>query len=93
MAAPKGHQKAGGRQKGTPNKLTSTFKDLVISTMEKLQEDDRANLETWAKENPTEFYKIASKLIPTEVSATVNDITQGMPRAEWLKDDPETPKI
>jgi hypothetical protein len=27
----------------------------------------------WAKENPTEFYKIASKLIPTELQGNLNN--------------------
>jgi hypothetical protein len=36
-----------------------------------LQADPKANLLSWGKENPTEFYKIAAKLIPTEVNANV----------------------
>ncbi len=71
MAARKGHKKAGGRAKGTPNKLTTTFKELVITTLDAIQKDPGVNLESWAKANPTEFYKIASKLIPTEISATI----------------------
>lgn len=62
----------GGRQKGVPNKHTREFKELLQQTMMELQEDKRANLLTWAKENTTEFYKIASKLIPTEMK---NDVT------------------
>ena len=82
-------EKTGGRTKGTPNKLTSTFKELVISTMDALQSHEKSNLKTWAEDNPTEFYKIASKLIPTEVSATVNDITKTIPRTDWADDTPQ----
>lgn len=69
---PKGFQKGnGGKPKGATNKLTRTFKEILTNALEALQEDKKNNLEAWAKENPTEFYKIASKLIPTEVNATV----------------------
>lgn len=69
---PKGFQKGNsGKPKGATNKLTRTFKEILTNALEALQEDKKNNLEAWAKENPTEFYKIASKLIPTEVNATV----------------------
>ncbi len=60
-----------GRPVGSKNKLTRTFKEILTDALEALQEDKKNNLQAWAKENPTEFYKIASKLIPTEVNATV----------------------
>lgn len=75
MARIKGSQKTGGRTKGSQNALTKTFKTLLTETLTKLQEDKKHNLEAWAKENPTEFYKIASKLIPAEISATVETKT------------------
>ena len=69
---PKGFQKGNsGKPKGATNKLTRTFKEILTDALEALQEDKKNNLEAWAKENPTEFYKIASKLIPSEISATV----------------------
>jgi hypothetical protein len=71
MAFEKGHQKIGGKVKGTPNKLTRTVKETVLAVFDDLQADPKANLLSWGKENPTEFYKIAAKLIPTEVNANV----------------------
>jgi hypothetical protein len=67
MAKPKGSKKIGGRTKGTPNKLTASIKEAFAITFTILQDDKKANLEAWAKENPTEFYKIMSKVIPTEL--------------------------
>lgn len=64
-------EKTGGRVAGTPNKLTKTVKERVLDVFNDLQEDPKANLLNWAKETPTEFYKIASRLIPTEVDAKV----------------------
>lgn len=71
MPFKKGDAKIGGREKGSQNKLTKTFKELLTDTIVKLQSDKHHNLEVWAKENPTEFYKIAAKLIPTEIKANV----------------------
>lgn len=71
MPFEKGKEKSGGKVKGTPNKLTKTVKETILGAFNDLQEDPRANIFSWAKENPTEFYKIASKLIPTEISANI----------------------
>ena len=60
-----------GRPKGAINKLTKTVKETVLGAFNELQADPKANIMAWAKENTTEFYKIASKLIPTEVNASV----------------------
>ena len=58
-----------GRPKGAPNKLTATVKDTVLFAFNKLQEHPKANLLDWGRENPSLFYQIAAKLIPTEVNA------------------------
>ena len=60
-----------GRPKGSENKLTKTVKETVLGVFNDLQEDPKANLLSWAKTEPTEFYKIAAKLIPMDVSASV----------------------
>jgi len=57
----------GGRGKGTPNKITSAFKDAVRIAFEDI--GGRHAFAAWARENPTDFYKIASRLIPTEIAA------------------------
>jgi hypothetical protein len=71
MPFKKGQEKKGGRAEGSQNKLTKTVKDTVLAVFNDLQADPKANLLSWAKGEPTEFYKIAAKLIPTEVNATV----------------------
>jgi hypothetical protein len=60
-----------GRQKGVPNKVTRTFKEMLTEALLAMQDDKKHNLIQWGKENPTEFYKIASKLIPTELSGAI----------------------
>ena len=60
-----------GKPKGTTNKLTRTVKETVLAAFEELQSDPKANIITWGKSNPRDFYAIAAKLIPTEVNAKV----------------------
>lgn len=74
MSFKQGHEKVGGRKKGTPNKLTSGVKDIMLQTFNDMQDDPEASLLAWGKSNPAEFYKMAARLIPADVSATVNDV-------------------
>ena len=57
--------KTGGRAKGTPNKLSATAKENIQAVFNRL--DGTAGMAKWAIENPTPFYQIYSKLLPTEV--------------------------
>lgn len=68
-------KKTGGRKKGSQNKLTSSFKDLVQTTFEQLEESGQGML-GWAQTNKTDFYKIASKLIPQEMGIKAEVVTQ-----------------
>lgn len=59
-----------GRKKGSINKASASMKAAIQSVYDKLQ-DGRGGEHThfleWAEENSTEFYKIASKLLPMQV--------------------------
>lgn len=66
MAAPKGHPRYGGRQKGVPNKLSASVK-ASLQAVFAARGGDKA-LEAWANENQTEFYKLWGRLIPQELS-------------------------
>ena len=68
-----------GRQKGSENKLTKTVKETVLAVFHEMQDDPKVNLLAFGKSNPTEFYKIASKLIPTEVNANVEVVKKELP--------------
>lgn len=61
--------KTGGRVAGTPNKATATMKAAVQAVYDKLQAStgkEHGHFLKWAEEQPTEFYKLASKLIPIQ---------------------------
>jgi hypothetical protein len=70
-----------GKPKGATNKLTKSVKEAFEIAFNELQGDSEANLANWAKENTTEFYKLAAKLIPTSVSADLT--TNGKEIRSW----------
>ena len=76
-----GKKSGGGSRKGSPNKLTKSVKEAFEIAFSELQEDKEAKLSNWAKENPTEFYKLAAKLIPTSVNADLT--TNGKEIRSW----------
>lgn len=68
--------KAGnpGRPHGVQNKLSKSVRDTVLAVFNELQNDPDHSLEAFAKKEPAEFYRIAAKLIPTEITGTVKQI-------------------
>ncbi len=60
-----------GKPKGAVGKVTKTVKETVLAVFNDLQADPKANLTAFAQKYPRDFYAIASKLIPTEVTAAV----------------------
>lgn len=56
-----------GKPKGAVNKSTRIVKEVFANVFSKLQKDPKANLTKWARANPTEFYKLAAKLIPLQL--------------------------
>lgn len=65
-----------GRPKGRKNKFTKSIKDIFLEVFNELQTDDKANLLYWAKQNPTEFYRLISKMLPKEIE--INDIENSL---------------
>jgi hypothetical protein len=63
--------KTGGRQRGTPNKITRAFREAVQVAYDAIGGDEA--FAAWARENPTEFYRIAARLIPTENAKPGNE--------------------
>ena len=87
-------QKTGGRQVGTPNKVTAIFKDAVRVVYEDI--GGHTAFAAWAKENPTEFYRIAARLIPTEITSQGTNINVIVNRFPSQTEDallPTTPVI
>src|SRR5688500_16353273 len=64
-----------GRPRGSPNKTTVVLRTAIAAVFEDLQEGHKGkgaypHFLAWAKENPTEFYRIAARQLPLQVEAT-----------------------
>ena len=70
-----------GRPAGIPNKLTRAAKEAFALAFEGVGGVDA--LTEWARENLTDFDKLYARLIPVELSATVDHVI----RAEEMSDD------
>lgn len=60
----------GGRKPGQVNRTTRAVKQALVEAFDKL--GGVSSLVKWAKEEPTEFYKLWAKLLPTELTANVS---------------------
>jgi hypothetical protein len=70
MARPRGFTKTGGRKKGTPNRFTSSVKAVLLAAFDDL--GGVTALAEWAREHPTEFYRLWAKMLPRERIASPN---------------------
>ena len=72
-----------GKPAGVQNKLTRTVKETVLAVFNELQEDPKNDLKAFATKYPRDFYNIAAKLIPTEITGklvtTINIIETQAP--------------
>lgn len=68
-------QKTGGRQKGTPNKMTKNVKEALVEAFERMGGVE--SLIAWGQDNPDEFYKLWIKLLPNEVKAELTGADGG----------------
>lgn len=76
-----------GRPKGAQGKLNRTVKETVLAVFNEIQEDPKVKLLQFAKTYPRDFYAIAAKLIPTEISGEIDQtiklhIVRGKPGSE-----------
>ena len=68
MPFERGRSKTGGRKAGVANRFTGSIREAVLITYDAI--GGHTAFTKWAKENQTEYYKLASKLIPVEVKTT-----------------------
>jgi hypothetical protein len=68
-------RKTGGRRKGIPNKITRSFKEAVQTAYQAIGGDEA--FATWARENQSDFYKIAARLIPAETANPISAFGEG----------------
>ena len=65
----KGHKKVGGKKKGVPNHFTQSVKDAFKMAFDEI--GGAKALAAWGKKakNRDSFYKLASKLIPQDLTS------------------------
>lgn len=80
--------KTGGRKAGTPNRVTRTVREALEAAFRTIQKDPKVKLTVWAKANPTEFYKLAARLIPHDVKVSGKLTLEQLVEASRKADDP-----
>lgn len=76
-------------RKGSPNRVTASIKQAFKEAFD--QRGGVSALLTWADENPTAFYQVVGRLIPTEVNGSMEHVVLTMAErkariAQLLKD-------
>lgn len=61
-------RKTGGRQKGTPNKMTATLKEMILNALD--QVGGESYLVEQSERNPTAFIALLGRLLPSEIKAS-----------------------
>ena len=59
-------KKAGGRQKGTPNKITKTIREAILESFENLGGSEY--LERMARIEPVAYMTLLGKVLPTQLT-------------------------
>ena len=57
-----------GKPKGATTKVNRLVKDVFAQAFHELQKDPKNNLAAFAQKYPRDFYALATKLIPTEIT-------------------------
>ena len=72
-----GH-KTGGRQKGTPNKMTALLKDSILQAAEQAGDKEGLTgyLERQARDNPGPFMTLLGKVLPLQLSGDEGQATE-----------------
>lgn len=66
--------KTGGRQKGSPNKITTQIKDMILTALDESHPDGGIGyLKQAAVDHPVAFMTLVGKVIPLQVSGDPNN--------------------
>ena len=88
MAGP-GAPKTGGREKGTPNKLTKALKEMILGAI-----DDavgQAYFAAQAEENPTAFLAVVGRILPMTVAGDSDNPLKVFTQVAYVIVDPKEP--
>jgi len=74
--AGKGKPKTGGRQSGTPNKVTGTLKEMILEALD--EKGGVAYLVAQAESSPAAFMTLLGKVLPTQIQGDPENPLMGM---------------
>lgn len=74
-------ERRGGRQKGTPNKLSGDIKAMIIGALEK--KGGQKYLEQQATENPVAFMTLLGKMLPMTVATDPDNPLKVVHTIRW----------
>ena len=72
--ASKDGKKTGGRVPGVTNKVSGTAKENMICVFTRL--GGTAAMANWAREHPSDFYRLYAKLLPHELTGPMGNPIQ-----------------
>lgn len=64
-------ERRGGRQAGTPNKVTATLKDMILQALD--EQGGIEYLKKQAEATPSAFMTLLGKVLPTQVTGDPNN--------------------
>ena len=88
MAGP-GAPKTGGRERGTPNKVTKQLKELILGALDGV--GGQAYLERQAEENPTAFLAVVGRILPMTVAGDLDNPLKVFTQVAYVIVDPKEP--
>ncbi|MGA1803361.1 hypothetical protein [Rhizobium sp. HT1-10] len=78
-------QKTGGRQRGTPNKLSGNLREAILAAADKAGEGDIVEYLTGqAKNNGPAFLSLLGKLVPTQITGDAENPIYTITRIELV---------
>ena len=88
-----GAPKTGGRQAGTPNKLSADVRVMVLAALNRAGGEDY--LVQQAIANPAAFLTLIGKVLPTRLSGDPDNPVRAVARIEYVIVDPakEPPSV
>lgn len=89
---PKGATKTGGRQKGTPNKVTAALKEMILEAAELAGNDMGGGgtvqyLRTQATLQPAAFMSLLGRVLPMQISGDAENPIVTITRIELVAAD------